>query len=68
MRIFIAVVLWFLLLAISWPLAVVVLILLPIIWLILLPFRILGFAFGLVFDFIRALVLFPFRVGSALLK
>lgn len=63
-----AVVLWFLLLAISGPLAVLVLIFLPLIWLILLPFRIVGFAFGLVFDFIRALVLFPFRVGSSLLK
>lgn len=46
--------LWFILLVICWPLALVVLILYPILWLVLLPFRIVGFTLDAVFDLVRA--------------
>jgi hypothetical protein len=36
--------LWCILLALCWPLAIAALVLFPLIWLILLPFRIAGFA------------------------
>jgi len=66
MKTFIALVLWFILLAMCWPLALLLLFLFPLLWLILLPFRILGFTLGLVFKFIGAVLLFPFRVAKAI--
>lgn len=62
MRTLIALVLWFILLTISWPLALLVFFLFPIIWLLLLPFRIIGFTISAVFEIIGAILLFPFRV------
>jgi hypothetical protein len=54
--------LFLILLVLCWPLAIVALLLYPLIWLVLLPFRILGFAVGGVFVFIKALFLLPARV------
>lgn len=54
--------LWFILLVLCWPLALILLLLYPIIWLILLPFRILGFAVEGVLSFIKAIFLFPARL------
>ncbi len=54
--------LWLLLLAVCWPLALAVLVLWPIVWLLLLPFRILGFAVQGVFELLRAILLLPARV------
>jgi hypothetical protein len=59
-----SILLWFILLMICWPLALILLILYPIIWLILLPFRIVGVAVEGVFELIRAIFLFPARVLS----
>jgi hypothetical protein len=56
------VLLFFVLLVLCWPLAILVLVLYPLIWLVLLPFRLLGFAVGGVLEFIRALFLLPARV------
>ncbi|GJQ63974.1 MAG: hypothetical protein SCALA702_30270 [Melioribacteraceae bacterium] len=55
-------ILWFILLLLCWPLALLVLVLYPLVWLILLPFRLLGFAVETVFDIIRYLFELPFRV------
>jgi hypothetical protein len=66
MKTLLAVLLWFILLALCWPLALVALFLFPFIWLILLPFRIVGLTVGLVFKMIGAILLFPFRVVKAL--
>ncbi|MBI1932262.1 MAG: hypothetical protein HYS24_06965 [Ignavibacteriales bacterium] len=55
-------ILWVILAIISFPLAIAVLILYPFIWLILLPFRLVGFAVGTVFDILKAIILFPFKV------
>lgn len=54
--------LWLLLLVISWPIALLALVLYPVVWLILLPFRLVGIAVNGVFQFLRALVLLPARV------
>jgi len=62
MRTFIAVVLWFVLVALCWPLALLMLFLFPLIWLLLLPFRIVGLTIDLAFKLISAILLFPFRL------
>jgi hypothetical protein len=54
--------LWLLLLAISWPLALLVLVLWPIVWLLLLPFRIVGIAVGSVLALLRAILFLPARL------
>ena len=64
MKTFLAVVLWFLLLAVCWPLALVMLFLFPLVWLLLLPFQIVGLTIGLIFKFISAVLLFPFRMAG----
>lgn len=56
--------LWFILLVICWPLALLILFLYPLIWLILLPFRVLGFAVEGVLSFIKALFLLPSKILS----
>lgn len=62
MRTFIAVILWFILLVLCWPLALLLIFLFPLIWLILLPFKIIGLSVSLVFQFIGAILMFPFKV------
>ena len=54
--------LWLILLALCWPLALVALILYPIVWLFLLPFRLLGFAVGGILSSIWSVVTLPSRV------
>ena len=54
--------LWLLLLAVCWPLAILAVLLWPLVWLISLPFRLLGIAVGGVFAFLRSLVMLPARV------
>ena len=58
-------ILWLLLLAICWPLALLALVLLPIVWLLMLPFRLLGIAVGGAFALVRALVFLPARLLGA---
>jgi len=62
MRTLIAILLWFILFSLCWPLALVVIILFPIIWLLLLPFRIVGLTLDVVFSLVKAIILFPFKV------
>jgi hypothetical protein len=54
--------LWLLLFCISWPLALVALILYPIVWLLLLPFRIVGIAVGGVLGLLKAILTLPARL------
>jgi hypothetical protein len=54
--------LWLVLLAVCWPLAIIALVLWPIIWLISIPFRLLGIAFEGVFALFRAAILLPARL------
>jgi len=53
---------WCLLLAICWPLALLFLVLAPLIWLIALPFRLLGVCVTATFAFIKALLFLPARL------
>jgi len=54
--------LWLLLLAISWPLALLALVAYPFVWLILLPFRLLGIVVDGAFAFLKAVLFLPARV------
>jgi len=54
--------LWCILLVLSWPLALLALILYPFVWLLLLPFRLVGIAVGGVLAFLRALFFLPARL------
>ncbi|HMR56207.1 MAG TPA: hypothetical protein PLM56_00295 [Cyclobacteriaceae bacterium] len=66
MRVFLSLALWFILLVLCWPLALLLLFLFPIVWLILLPFRIIGFTLDVVFSLIKAILLFPFKLIKAI--
>ena len=57
--------LWLILLALCWPLALLALILYPIVWLVLLPFRLVGIAVGGVFELLRAIFRLPARILGA---
>jgi hypothetical protein len=57
--------LWFLLLAVCWPLALLVLILWPLLWLLSIPFRILGAVVGAMLAFVKALLFLPARILGA---
>ena len=54
--------LFLLLLALCWPLALLALVLWPIVWLLSIPFRLVGIAFDGVFALLRAVVMLPARV------
>ena len=55
-------ILWLILAFLSFPLAILVLVLYPIIWLFLLPFKLLGFAIEIVFEVLKTIILLPFRI------
>ena len=54
--------LWLLLLAVSWPLALLALLLWPIVWVLTLPFRLVGIAVEGVLALLRSIILLPARV------
>jgi hypothetical protein len=54
--------LWLLLLAVCWPLALVALVAWPVVWLLLLPLRLLGIAVDGAFALLRAIVMLPARL------
>jgi len=54
--------LFLLLLALCWPLAILALVLWPIVWLLSIPFRLLGIALDGVFSLLRAVVTLPARI------
>jgi hypothetical protein len=58
-------ILWVLLFLVSWPLALLVLVLYPFVWLLLLPFRLVGVVFDGLFHFLRALLTLPGRLLGA---
>ncbi|HEU5256280.1 MAG TPA: hypothetical protein VFU28_09830 [Vicinamibacterales bacterium] len=55
-------VLWCILLAVSWPVALAVLVLAPLVWLVALPFRIVALCLGAVFALLRTVLFLPARV------
>lgn len=54
--------LWCLLFVISWPLALLALVMYPLVWLVLLPFRIVGIAVGGALALVWAIVTLPVRL------
>jgi len=54
--------LWLLLLAVCWPLALLALVLYPIVWIVLLPFRLIGMTVNAIFEFLKAMLLLPVRL------
>ena len=57
--------LFLILLAVCWPLALAALVLYPIVWLVLLPFRIVGVAVDGVLAILRAVLFLPARLLGA---
>jgi len=68
MKLFIGLVLWWLLFLFSWPLAILALVLYPFIWLVLLPFRLVGIAVAAVFVLLKAILFLPARLLGAKVK
>ena len=58
--------LWLLLFAVCWPLALLALIAYPIVWVILLPFRLLGVAVDGVFALLKSILYLPARLLNRL--
>ena len=56
--------LWCLLAVVSWPLAILALVLYPIVWLLLIPFRLVGIAVDGALGLVRAVVMLPVRLLS----
>ena len=62
MKFLIALLLWCVLWALCWPIALLALVLWPLAWLVALPFRLVGLVFEGVFAFLRALLFLPARL------
>ena len=56
---------WCLLFVLSWPIALLALVLAPLVWLLSLPFVVLGIAVGGVFALLRAILFLPARLLGA---
>jgi len=54
--------LFLLLLAVCWPLAILAVVLWPMVWLASIPFRLVGIAVEGTFSLLRAIVMLPARV------
>ncbi|MDP3610483.1 MAG: hypothetical protein Q8R98_01395, partial [Rubrivivax sp.] len=53
---------WCLLLVLSWPIALLALVLAPLVWLLSLPLRLIGITVDAVFGLIRAVLMLPARL------
>ena len=62
MNALLALVAWFVLLVLCWPLALLALVLWPLVWLLSIPFRLVGIAFGALFALLRAVLYLPARL------
>ena len=56
---------WCLLFVLSWPVALVALVLAPFVWLLSLPLRLLGITVDAVFALIKAMLMLPARLLGA---
>ena len=62
MQFLILAVAWCVLLAVAWPLALLILVLWPLLWLLSLPFRFLGVCVDALLAFVKALLFLPARI------
>ncbi|HZI84309.1 MAG TPA: hypothetical protein VFF44_10370 [Casimicrobiaceae bacterium] len=53
---------WAILLVLSWPVALLVLVLAPLVWLLSLPFRLVGICVGALFALVKSLLFLPARL------
>jgi hypothetical protein len=53
---------WCILFALSWPIALVALVLFPFVWLLTLPFRLVGLTMRAVFALLAAILFLPARL------
>ncbi len=53
---------WCILLVLSWPLALLALVLFPFVWLVALPFRLIGLTFQALIAFVTAVLFLPARL------
>ena len=53
---------WCILFVLSWPIALLALILFPLVWLLSLPLRLVGIALDAVFALVRTLLFLPARL------
>ena len=53
---------WLILLVVSWPIALLALVLWPLLWLLSLPFRLIGITFDAVFALLKAVLMLPARL------
>jgi hypothetical protein len=65
MKFILALFLWFILLALCWPLAILLVLAWPVLWLLSIPFRIVGYALGGMLAFVKALFFLPARLLGA---
>ena len=56
---------WLILCVLSWPLALLALVLYPLVWLVSLPFRLLGLTLDAVFETLKAILFLPARLLGA---
>ena len=62
MKLLLSLLLWSLLLALCWPLALLVLVLWPLFWLLSIPFRIVGTLMEALLALVKALLFLPARL------
>jgi hypothetical protein len=62
MKVLLLIIAWCVLLALSWPIALVALIAAPIVWLLSLPLRLIGVCVESILALLRAVLLLPARV------
>ena len=53
---------WCLLFVLSWPIALLALMLVPLVWLLSLPLRLIGITLDAVFSLLRAVLMLPARL------
>lgn len=53
---------WFILFALSWPLALLALVVLPVAWLVSLPLSLVGIGIGAVLALIKSILYLPARI------
>jgi len=56
---------WCLLFVLSWPVALLALVLVPFVWLLSLPLRLLGITVDAVFALVKAILMLPARLLGA---
>ena len=62
MKLLTFVVAWCILLVLSWPIALVVLVVAPLLWLLSLPFRVVAICVGAVFALLQTVLFLPARL------